>query len=324
MLVPLPSHAHPARSSVPVVIGLVNNMPEAARQATERQFARLIEAGSPWPVVGLKFFTADPAVGHDGRPGLYGDFASMQASRLDALIVTGARPVAPDPSGEPVWPFLTRVADLALDRGIACVWSCLAAQALVLYLHGIRRVRLPAKMSGLAECVRRERHHPLLNGLPPRWRTPHSRYNDVPAAELAARGYDILSRSPECGVDAFVYDAPARFLCFQGHPEYSARTLLREYNRDVGEFLAGFRDDYPPMPSNYFPPHAAAALDWFRREALRDRRPAQLARFPVECGASLTAPWREIAISLWGNWLREVDGTRRDGARLVALGGLPH
>ena len=61
------------------------------------------------------------------------------------------------------------------------------------------------------------------------------------------------------GVDAFAKQDGSFFLFFQGHPEYEADTLLREYRRDVGRFLGGEREDYPAMPLGYFNDDAAAA-----------------------------------------------------------------
>ena len=35
------------------------------------------------------------------------------------------------------------------------------------------------------------------------------------------------------------------FVHFQGHPEYGAQTLLKEYRRDIKRFLRGERETYP-------------------------------------------------------------------------------
>ena len=69
---------------------------------------------------------------------------------------------------------------------------------------------------------------------------------------MTACGYRILTRSAVAGVDMFVRQDKSFRLFFQGHPEYEATTLLREYRRDVGRYLRGERDDYPGLPLDYF------------------------------------------------------------------------
>jgi len=50
----------------------------------------------------------------------------------------------------------------------------------------------------------------------------------------------------------FVKERKSLFLFFQGHPEYDADSLPREYRRDVGRFLRSERESYPGMPKGYF------------------------------------------------------------------------
>ena len=66
---------------------------------------------------------------------------------------------------------------------------------------------------------------------------PHSRWNEVRADALTSCGYEILTQSAEAGVDLFVKKKRSLFVHFQGHPEYGARTLLKEYRRDIKRFL---------------------------------------------------------------------------------------
>jgi homoserine O-succinyltransferase len=66
------------------------------------------------------------------------------------------------------------------------------------------------------------------------------------------------------GVDTFVRERRSLFLFFQGHPEYDADTLPREYRRDVARFLRGERDSYPDLPKEYFDPITTDMLNAFR------------------------------------------------------------
>lgn len=287
-------------------IGLVNNMPGEAARSTKRQFSSLLVAGAGRRVISLRCFTIT-GDGCESR----GDLDELANCRLDALIVTGMPPTAAKLTDEPCWAQFTRLIDLARDRAIPTIWSCLAAHAAVLHLDGIERRALPRKLSGLANCARVEPSHPITAGLPARWRVPHSRYNDVPEAALAACGYRILARSPEAGADMFFKDAGAPFLFLQGHPEYEAHTLLKEYGRDVGAFLAGLRVLYPAMPSNYLAPHAVALLDRYREHTSEAQAPGSMMTFPwAECQEGLAAPWRVMAVSLWTNWLAGIVARR--------------
>ncbi len=222
-------------------------------------------------------------------------------SHLDGLIVTGTEPRARELTDEPYWPALTGLVDWVEGRAMPAIWSCLAAHAAVLHLDGIGRRRLPRKLSGVFDCTKAA-DHAVLGGVESSWRVPHSRYNEVPEEALAAKGYCILSRSHDAGADIFARPG-THSLFLQGHPEYGPETLLREYYRDIGRFLAGERDGYPEMPCGTFDEGAEAALAAFRERALRERTPDLLPDFPVTASRGLTHPWREPAVRLYANWL---------------------
>jgi homoserine O-succinyltransferase len=173
----------------------------------------------------------------------------------------------------------------------------------VRYLDGIERQRLPKKISGLFRCTKIA-DHPLVAGLPFSWRIPHSRLNTLDPEQLRAAGYEILSFSDEAGVDAFIQRRQALFLFYQGHPEYHADTLLREYRRDVGRFLDGTMTKYPEMPRGYFAADRAREFAGFRARAQRSRTPRLLEEFPSIDGSEKTPHvWRDIGVRLYANWL---------------------
>ncbi len=298
--------------SASLVIGLVNNMSPGAIRSTERQFAGHLAAASAGCSVELRYFSLTRPVTTDAaHVPAYGDLGTLRSSKLDGLVVTGSRPTTADLRDEPVWPLLTAVLDLARERAIPAVLSCLSAHATVLHLHGIRRRALPRKLSGLVECSRATTDHPVLAGMPATWCVPHSRYNGLPEDELVAAGYKILSRAGEAGPDMFSLDDRAPLLLFQGHPEYEAHTLLREYQRDVAEFLSGVREDYPDIPTNYLKQPATALLDSFRARALAERDLRLLPEFPLAaCRDSIEARWHDVAAKIWANWLRGLEARR--------------
>jgi homoserine O-succinyltransferase/O-acetyltransferase len=296
-----------------LTIGFVNNMPDAAVGATERQFIDLIRAVSSDAVVRLKLF-AIAEVPHSelvqselGER--YRDISELWDTRLDGLIVTGTEPRAAGLADEPYWPDLIKLVTWAQENTISTVWSCLAAHAAVLHADGIERQRLDDKLLGVFEHdVVAE--HPLLNGQPPRLSVPHSRYNDLPEAALTSCGYRVLTRSAEAGADTFVREekSSSLFVFFQGHPEYETDTLAREYRRDIARFLRGEGAHFPAMPQNYFNDEATAFAESFRARAMARavdvRRESLMSDFPMsDLRRGLENTWRDPANGIYRNWL---------------------
>jgi homoserine O-succinyltransferase len=290
-----------------LTIGLVNNMPDAAVEATERQFVDLLRAATPNTVVLVKLFAIPELPRAEATlrelAERYRDISQLWHTPLDGLIVTGSEPHAKNLRDEPYWETLTQLVDWARDHTASTIWSCLAAHAAVLHADGIERRPLKEKQFGVFEC-RPGAEHPMTQHFPQSLLVPHSRYNDLPERALTARGYKILTRSVTAGVDAFAKQDGSFFLFFQGHPEYDADTLLREYRRDVARFLGGERTDYPAMPQGYFDDEATALATAFRGRALADRRADLFAYFPKDVlEAGVSCPWRPAAVGIYEKWV---------------------
>jgi homoserine O-succinyltransferase len=287
-------------------IGLINNMPDAALNATERQFLALLRAAAGDIAVHLTLYTLPEVPRTDfGREQVsrYSDFCNLWSSHHDGLIVTGTEPRAADLKDEPYWDSLTKVLEWAESHTYSTILSCLAAHAGILHLDGIVRRPLGDKRFGVFECVRVS-DHPLTAAAPSHLQMPQSRWNEIPEEALLACGYRVLTRSEDAGVDAFVKQRKSLFVFFQGHPEYDATTLLLEYRRDIGRFLRRERDTYPPMPHGYFDEETVEALTALRERALLDRREELLAEFPTAMAAGkVTNTWRSTAENLYRNWL---------------------
>src|SRR5438128_5722908 len=302
-------------------IGLINNMPDAALKATERQFRSLLRSAADSVIVRLTLY-ALPEVPRTefGRRHVTGRFYSriddLWESHLDGLIMTGMEPRAANLKDEPYWGSLTRVLEWAEKNTYSTICSCLAAHAALLYLDGIGRQSLGDKRFGVFECARVSDHQ-LTAGAPSRVPMPHSRWNEIPEEALAASGYRVLTRSEDAGVDTFVKQRRSLFVFFQGHPEYESATLLREYRRDIGRFLKGERETYPAMPQGYFDEAATDCLAAFRERALLQRREALLASFPAALvERNPTNTWRASAIRLYRNWLAYI--SEQKAGRLAA------
>src|SRR5262249_17533439 len=98
-------------------IGFVNSMPDAALEATERQFIGLLNAAAGERRVRVTFY-AMPEVVRAGaareRVQLrYAPIEELWGSRIDGLIVTGTEPRAPDLREEPYWRTLAKIVDWA-------------------------------------------------------------------------------------------------------------------------------------------------------------------------------------------------------------------
>jgi homoserine O-succinyltransferase len=285
-----------------ITIGLINNMPDAVVEATERQFTDLLRAATPNSVVFLKLFAIPEMPRADAmRRELaerYRDISELWDTPLDGLIVTGTEPRAKNLKDEPYWETLSKVVDWAKDHTASTIWSCLAAHAAVLHADGIERRALKEKRFGVFDC-RLTAEHPMTEHFPdPLW-VPHSRYNDLPDRALTSCGYKILTRSAVAGVDTFAKQDGSFFLFFQGHPEYDADTLLREYRRDAARFLAGEREHYP--------------ADAFRARALADRSADPIADFPksaLEMG--LKCLWRAAALGVYEKWAAYLTARKTD------------
>jgi len=288
-----------------LTIALINNMPDSALKATERQFMRLVQGAAGKRRIRFHCF-ALPSVmrskqARDHIDKGYTDISELDGLQVDGLIVTGAEPIAPTLPEERYWREFTGLIDWAKTNTRSTIWSCLAAHAAVLHLDGIGRQRLAQKCSGIYDCAR-VADDSLISDLPRSIKVSHSRLNEVRESDLATSGYRILTRSVEAGVDIFARDLESRFIFFQGHPEYDDHSLQREYMRDIARFLAGERREYPEIPADYFDDMTEEVLANFEQRARTSRKPELAAELP---GLTLRpdVPAGGAATMIFQNWL---------------------
>lgn len=305
-----------------LAIGLINNMPDSALKATERQFEKLVRAASGHAGVRLHCFTL-PSVARSGPArrhveSAYRDIADLASLRIDGLIVTGAEPNAARLQDEPDWSELTDIIEWAKTNTRTTIWSGLAAHAAVLHLDGIEPHRLGVKCSGIYDCTT-VAYDWLTNGAPRTMQMSHSRHSELRENELAGHGYEVLTRSAEAGVDIFAKQFASRFIFFQGRPEYDALTLQREYMRDVARFLGGEQNDYPRLPANYFEAATEDVLSRFEARARSLRDPTLAAELPglalrpdMTAGAASSVLFRN-----WLSFLRQGRTARSSGRSII-------
>src|SRR5579864_1708342 len=289
-------------------IALVNNMPDAALEDTELQFFDLLDAasGDVPVVVRLYSLTGVPRSDRGMRRlnSFYYGLDELWNSQVDALIMTGTEPQQPSLRQEPYWCNLANVLDWADRNTLSTVLSCLAAHAGVLHSDGIERHRLNDKRFGVFEFPTAS-DHMLTRSVGATIRFPHSRWNEVQPDALQSCGYTILTQSDEAGVDCFVKrKKQSLFVHFQGHPEYQAHTLFKEYRRDIKRFLRQERETYPTAPVGYFCEKATNCLTEFQHEAIANRSEEVMTDFPETfLTGSLQNGWRASAVKVYSNWL---------------------
>jgi homoserine O-succinyltransferase len=311
-------------------IGLVNNMGDAALVGTEDQFLGLLEAAAGDMAIHVTLYTL-PKV--DRKP--YGQrrvdsfyfgvehlWEQPSEQYPDGLIVTGCEPLTPDLRDEAYWPSFVRVLEWAREHGRSAVWSCLAAHAAVLALDDIERARSPHKHFGIFTC-KQAAPHALLAGVPASVRLPHSRWNGLSAGDLTARGYQVLTRTSDGGVDTFVKEDFSLFVFLQGHLEYQSGSLMGEYRRDVGRYLRGEMETYPLLPLDYFDEDTERSLGTIEAKAHVAREEMLLGEVSAVLGSvQIPNTWRSTAVLIYRNWLKHLSMQDRRASQLFCSAGV--
>ena len=95
-------------------------------------------------------------------------------------------------------------------------------------------------------------------------------------------------------------------------------SLEKEFKREVGRFVRGEREDYPPFPEHYFGPQAAAFLRGYERQLTaamsKGEEPPLLPE--AELAPLLDNTWTDTGKALFSNWLRLVEILVSRGAEL--------
>ncbi|MCU7853338.1 MAG: homoserine O-succinyltransferase [Candidatus Thiodiazotropha sp. (ex Monitilora ramsayi)] len=290
-------------------IGLLNMMPDAAIEATERQFFRLVGEANPIAQFFLHPFTlkelprGEKAQAHIDA--YYETFEQIKEKGLDALIITGANVSHPNLAQEAFWKPLTEVVDWAHENVTSVLCSCLATHAVVQSHHGQKRTHMGDKLWGVYSHRVMDLHHPLVNDINTRFDVPHSRYNQISPAQFEQAGLKVLVQSEQAGVHLAVSRDGFRVVYFQGHPEYDTISLLKEYKREVNLYIAGKRPDYPPFPEHYFTLRNQAIFSEYRERLEAARSHGEiLPAFPEDLVLeTIDNTWHDTAEAVIGNWI---------------------
>lgn len=238
-------------------VGFLNMMPDAAMEAAERQFFRLIGESNRIVQIHLHPFTV-PIVTRGAEAqrhidSFYESFDDVRRDGLDALIITGANEETnPHVSDENFWGPLKDVLAWSYENVTSTLCSCLASHAALTYSYGETPTWRDSKRWGVYRHKVMMPNHPLVKGMNTVFDLPHSRYSEITRGQFEKAGMHILAESAEAGVHLATSRDGFRLICMQGHPEYDVFSLLKEYRREVENFTKGLRPDYPPFPEHYF------------------------------------------------------------------------
>jgi len=132
-------------------------------------------------------------------------------------------------------PQLTEVIDWARSNVRSTIYSCLASHIALNHLYGAKREVGSTKIFGVYD---HEVDHTIPSeftvGMGNSILAPHSRWGDVPAADLDETAVDILASNSDIGwlLAQAKNKARGRDVFIQGHPEYGRDDLHFEYTRD--------------------------------------------------------------------------------------------
>jgi homoserine O-succinyltransferase len=301
-----------AQRSAQWTCALVNNMPDTAFYATERQFAGLLDAGSGCETVTLTRHTvAGVPRGERVRAHIASEYRPLEDLRSDPpdlLVVTGANPVESRIEDEAYWSDVCDLLRWGTENVPAMVLSCLSAHVALAVFDGVERTTLPAKCTGVF-AQEADPVHPLAAGFRSPVFLPHSRLNAVPVEAVVDAGYAVVLQSQEVGWSVATKTVGrSEVVLAQAHPEYDASSLVREYIRDVRRYVGRERDELPCLPID-----CVTGSDWDRLRRLHERvvggerDPALVADFPFEeIGARAAWPWRGSALRLFANLLATI------------------
>jgi len=309
-------------------IGLLNMMPDAALEATERQFFRLVGESNQIAQFYMHPFYLQAikrgATARDYVANYYDTFEQLKVDGLDALIITGANVGQPDLALEPFWKPLIEVIDWAMEQVTSTLCSCLANHAVLQFRYGQKRRPLPRKRWGVYPHEVVKRHHPLVHDVNTLFDVPHSRFNQIDHEQFEAAGLHVLVESREAGVHLAVSEDQFRAVFFQGHPEYDTISLLKEYKREVRRYARRERDDYPPLPDYYFTPQIQAILDEHRDQVMAARGSRKpMPAFPEQLiTPSLHNTWHDTAEAVINNWIGKVYQITHQNRKIPFMDGI--
>lgn len=231
----------------PLHILLLNLMP--TKIDTETQLTRLL--GNTPLQIELELLQTATHKAHvtsqEHMIAFYKTFKEVKNEYYDGMIITGAPIELMAFEEVDYWEELCEIMEWSKTHVHSTFHICWGAQAGLYYHYGIRKHKLPEKLSGVYKHTLDYKHGMLFRGFDDEFYVPHSRNTTVYREDIeAVPELKVLSSSEEAGIFC-VKSENDRQIFVTGHSEYDWDTLLKEYLRDKN---AGLQ---PRVPENYFP-----------------------------------------------------------------------
>ena len=230
----------------PLKVAILNLMP--TKITTEAQIVRVL-SNTPLQIdITLLTMETHKSTNtpEEHMKAFYRNFSEVKNEKFDGLIITGAPVENLEFDDVDYWDELCEIMSWSKKNVYSTLHICWAAQAGLFYHYGVKKYKLPEKMSGVFTHKNLMPAHPLLRGFDEEFSAPHSRHTEVRREDIEATGkLDILAESEEA-VIYIVASKKRRLLYVTGHSEYDAETLKLEYKRDVSRGLD------PKVPRHYF------------------------------------------------------------------------
>lgn len=231
----------------PLKIAILNLMP--TKITTETQLVRLL-GNTPLQVEVELLHTAthmskNTAAEH--MLSFYKTFEDVKDENFDGLIITGAPVELMEFEQVEYWDELCRIMEWSKTHVTSTFHICWGAQAGLYYHYGIKKYKLPEKLSGVYLHKKERKNSILLRGFDDSFYAPHSRNTACRREDIeACPELKILASGEKAGVYA-VSNHGGSQIFIMGHSEYDPDTLKKEYLRDRAQGLS------PKVPENYFP-----------------------------------------------------------------------
>lgn len=163
----------------------------------------------------------------------YKDFSEIKNKKYDGMIITGAPVETLDFEKVDYWNELCEIMEWSKRNVFSTFHICWGAQAALYYHYGINKAQKDKKVFGIFKHKNLAPKCPLLRGFDDYFFAPHSRHTAIDEVALAdCDALETLASSKDVGA-YLIASRDGRHIFVTGHPEYDAKTLAGEYERDV-------------------------------------------------------------------------------------------
>ena len=278
----------------PLRVGLVNLMPDTAFLQTEIDFLKPIHAMSASLQIELILLAAESikrlGVAAERMAAHYQKISKDVLARCDMVILSGANVLEKNILESEIGAEIVKIYQQSVEAGVTTVVaSCLSTHAILEGVFGIKREpnldergnRFKLFGAFEHEVTQVGKTHPLTRDLNARFDFPYSRWNRTQSGLLLAHSdLEVLAASTANLVASagereghLIVSKDFQFVGLQGHPEYAAMALFKEWRRDFTNWLESPSDSAPPaLPKGYLTAEGERIIQNFQSKQIMARR----------------------------------------------------